>query len=152
MLQLTSHKIHTITTATKAFCLDFTLHSFSCGNPHCGSRSCLWLFLPTFGTFSYSGLSHSFLIRLEVASLTETWDATFGWYPWEACPFLRRNWGGLGEHVETEVIKGRDQEEPTVKKYYTHKCQSLGLIWMQVYWNFLVSKTSTLRMDSGHVP
>lgn len=37
--------------------------------------------------------------------LTATWYAMFGWYPWEACPFLTGNRGG----VDLEERKDRGE-------------------------------------------
>lgn len=50
--------------------------------------------------FSHTGLPCSTLMWREVPSLTSTWYARFGCYPWEACPFLNRR--GKGEGVGGE--------------------------------------------------
>ena len=58
-----------------------------------GAGACLWLLLPAFEPFSLVRLPCSALLWEEVPSLTATWYAMFGWYSWEACPFLKRNGG-----------------------------------------------------------
>lgn len=35
------------------------------------------------------------ILQMELHSLTVTSYAMFGWYPWESCPFLERQWWGV---------------------------------------------------------
>ena len=47
----------------------------------------------------------------EVSRLTETY-IMFDWYPWEACPFLKRNEEGVDEGGEE--LGGEEREETSV--------------------------------------
>lgn len=65
-------------------------------------------FLPT-------GISRPALIRGFVPSLIKARYAMFGSYPWEACPFLKRNRGGVAgrdweERKERKLIRMRKEE------------------------------------------
>lgn len=61
-----------------------------CSLVSCGSRGCL---LPAFGTLFSHQVAFLELIGGEVPSLTTIWYTMAGQYPWEACTFLKRNWG-----------------------------------------------------------
>jgi hypothetical protein len=71
-----------------------------CGTPNSGG----WAFLDSFVCFREPlppiVLPYPDLIRGRVPSITATWYGVFGWYPWEACPFLKGNrgvdWGDKG--------------------------------------------------------
>jgi hypothetical protein len=63
----------------------------SCSIPNSGSRDCLWLCCLPLGPFPHTGLPCQSLIGEEVSRVTATWYARAGWYPREACPFLKRN-------------------------------------------------------------
>jgi hypothetical protein len=74
----------------------------SCGTPNSGSWGCLWLCCLSLGPLGLPCLAS---MGEDAPSLTATWCARAGWYPWETCLFLKRNGGGMRR---TEWKGGRE--------------------------------------------
>ena len=81
---------------TKALCTCYSCVAWSsCGTANSENMDSLWLFCLPLGPFPPTGLPYLDCLILigeeEGPNLTATWYARAGWYPWEACPFLKRN-------------------------------------------------------------
>lgn len=77
----------------------------SCGLPNSGSKGYLCLFCLLLGPLSsYWGGPPTAIIWWDVLTFTVTWNDIFGWYLWEACPFLK----GKEEEwiLEKRILRG----------------------------------------------
>lgn len=83
-------------------CIDWSSCELNCGAGAVSNFCLVW------GQFSSYWVAPPSFYMMEVPSLTTTWYTSFGWYLWQACPFLDKNEGGVdGGTGEDEEGTGR---------------------------------------------
>ena len=80
--------------------------------------------------FLHTRLLHLALTQREVPRLTAIWYVMFGWYPWEACIFQKRNKGGRVNWGEKDRW-GRNWTERMEKKLLLG-CRKQEWIWWTI--------------------
>lgn len=71
----------------------------TCGTPSSGSWASSWCFGRLLGTYSTYSVALSSLNTGEEVSPTWIWYAILCCHPWEVCPFLNKNGGGVDSEV-----------------------------------------------------
>lgn len=87
--------------------------------------------------FPPTGLLHPNIIWEEVPSLPVNWDAVFGWYPQESCPFLK------GREVNGEQVDRGSREGN-----WEEKLRSVYHIWEKKIF-LKITKDSYIYTDKG---